>query len=737
MNSKKRRIRPAARLLETIGRDLIKDVYAAIVELVKNSYDADSPKAKISIRYDEIKKSLYISIEDNGHGMDYDTVINKWLVPATDDKLLRKRSSKGRVLQGRKGIGRFAAAVLGERVSMTTTRNGVTTSLMLDMNELSKVSFLDELEIELDTKNTADSNGTIILIEKENLSKEDVKNIWTSKQIRKLLVELRGLTAPDEVYQLAESQGFDIYHDSFEMELVFGDFPIDDYNNRKISITPFPVLELYDYRISGKIDAQGTANLYYGNQNISALPEEEIKIKVPIDIKNGQCYPGDIFIDIRVYDRDSDSIENIIKRGLKDPVTNEYVGKQEARRILDEYYGVGIYREQFKIRPYGEQSFDWLDLDKKRVQNPSLKIGHNQIVGFVYVRPEEVSGLQEKSARDGLMENGSYFGLISVVSQAIRELEVRRQNYRENAQKGGRGRTIEDQIDLLFDFNNTKQKISKEIGLLDITSTQRAQIESAVDKVLDFEKQKKLDFARKIRETIAIYQGQATLGKITHVLLHEGRKHIKYISETVPRVNKWAIQLASNTESELQERLADRCKKIISHTKGLEFLFKKIEPLSRTRRAPKKLLYIEKEIQSIFSIFSSEIDSENITYEMLFNQSDISVQANEMDFITIFSNLIENSVFWLSYNKNKEKNIKISAFKEGDNVIVVYQDNGPGFHGGSLELMFDPGYSMKPDGTGLGLALAGEAMSRIGGKIEAKSSDDGAVFELIFEGKQG
>ena len=122
------KIRPAARLLKTIGQDLIKDVYAAIVELVKNAYDADSPDAFIKFKYDEEKELLLIGVEDHGHGMSFDTVVNKWLVPATDDKLIRKRSEKGRVLQGRKGIGRFAAAILGERVLLETTSNGLTTS---------------------------------------------------------------------------------------------------------------------------------------------------------------------------------------------------------------------------------------------------------------------------------------------------------------------------------------------------------------------------------------------------------------------------------------------------------------------------------------------------------------------------------------------------------------------------------------------------------------------------------
>lgn len=734
MNEPKNIIRPAARLLKAIGQDLIKDVYAAIVELVKNAYDADSPDAIICFEYREDKQLLLIRVQDHGHGMSLRTVVEKWLVPATDDKLLRKRSEKGRVLQGRKGIGRFSAAILGERVLLETTSDGITTSLILDMEELDNIEFLDELELDVVTEETGKENGTTIEIEKEGISSEEVKSIWNPKQLRKLFVELRGLTAPEEVYKIASTQGFDIHNDAFEMELVFGDFPIEEYSNRKLRIDPFPVLDLFDYKISGKVSSTGKATLSFENQNVASIPPEKIQLEIPPDTQGEYQFPGEIFVDLRVYDRDPDSIENIIKRGLKDPDTGEFVGKLEARRILDEYYGVGVYREQFRIRPYGEQGFDWLDLDKKRVQNPSFRIGHNQIVGFIYVRPEEASGLQEKSARDGLIQNKYYEGLIFVVSQAIRELEARRFAYREKALRGGRSKSIEEDLNSLFDFDQTKGRISKELDDLGFPENQRKNFEEVVSKVLDSEKKKKSAYEKRIRETVAIYQGQATLGKITHVLLHEGRKHIKYISETVPRVKKWAKIIATKTDPDIEEKLNSRSEKLLAHSQGLSFLFKKIEPLARSKRSPKKTLKVEKEIENCFSIFQSEIEAEKIIYNIHLDTPELTISANEIDFITIFSNLIENSIFWLGHNNDDVKEILVTGTTKQSDLVIEFSDTGPGFQGGNLEMMFEPGYSMKPDGSGLGLALVGEAMSRVGGKIEAKRDDNGAMFEMIFEG---
>ena len=729
------RIRPAARLIRTIGQDLIKDVYAAIVELVKNSYDADSLNVLVRFNYNSSKMLLSISIEDHGVGMSLDTVVNKWLVPATNDKLLRKTSANGRALQGRKGIGRFAAGILGQQILLETTHNAKTTSLILDMEELEKTEYLDQVEIVVAESHSNHPDGTKIDIETSGVTSEEVASIWTSRQLRKLFIELRGLTAPEEIYQVAQEQGFTIRHDRFEIKLLFENFPIPEYSNREVTITPFPVLDLYDYRISGKVSSTGQALLTFHNNNVKAVTEE-ISLQIPLNATEAETFPGEIFVDIRAYDRDPDNIENIILRGMKDPDSGQYLGKQEAKKILDEYYGIGIYREQFKIRPYGDQSFDWLDLDKKRVQNPSFKIGHNQVIGFIYVRAEEHSGLQEKSARDGLVENSSYFGLTTVVSKVINELEGRRFAYRRKSLKGGRVRDHENDVDELFDFDQTKKNIAKELQNIGITSAQQKIIESAVGNALDAEAKKKTEYVRSIRETIAVYQGQANLGKITHVILHEGRKNIKYISETVPRISKWAVQLSKKYDSEIEKTLHDRSEKTLTHTKGLSFLFKKIDPLARTKRAPAKNLNLKSEIESAFLIYQSEIDDENITTTVNAQDPNVIIKANEIDLITVFSNLIENSIFWMRYNKNKKKIIDIEIFDDNGSTVVEFKDSGPGFQGGNLELMFEPGYSMKPNGLGLGLALVGNAMTRIGGSIEAKQADDGAIFEIVFKEKK-
>ena len=146
------KIRPAGRHLLTIGRDLIQDSYAAVVELVKNSYDADASRVEISFEANPKNQGLKISISDDGHGMSRDVVLNKWMVPSTDDKLKRGKSPNGRLMQGRKGIGRYAASILGDSMLLeTTSENSEQTTILVEWSDFNKAEFLDDVELLIDT----------------------------------------------------------------------------------------------------------------------------------------------------------------------------------------------------------------------------------------------------------------------------------------------------------------------------------------------------------------------------------------------------------------------------------------------------------------------------------------------------------------------------------------------------------------------------------------------------------
>ncbi len=395
--SEKLHIRPEARLIKSIGKDLIKDYYAAVTELVKNAYDADSEKINISISltkaniYEKEEDFLKFTIQDFGEGMSLQTIQKAWMVPATSYKLNKHFSSiKKRPLQGRKGIGRYASAILGDFLRIETTDiEGYTTIIEIDWTKFdsneSEQTYLDQIEIDYENEKTGLPHGTKIEIYSKVIEKVDEKTQktirkinWSKKDRDILLKELRNLLSPIEK---------DTNEDNFNIKLSYEGLSEFGLIDESLDIEPFPLVELYDYRISGTINNYGIVNLYYQNQNFQESNEHisfHFETEDPI---NDLC--GNIDIDLRVFDLEPEAIQGLINRGLKDPVTNDYLGKREARALLNDYVGIGIYRNLFRIRPYGDSNYDWLELNQKRVNNPTVKLSTNQIVGFISIESED------------------------------------------------------------------------------------------------------------------------------------------------------------------------------------------------------------------------------------------------------------------------------------------------------------------------------------------------------------
>lgn len=708
------KIRPSSRIISTLGKDLIKDVYAAIIELVKNSYDADSKSVNIILKYDKKNNLLKTIVEDKGHGMSLKTITDIWLVPATSDKLIRKRSPKGRILQGKKGIGRYAAGILGDLLLVESTDSNLNLSrILVDFDEITNSEFLSDIDILIETGLKGNNSGVIMDITLSEAKESDVLELWDAQQLEKLELELKKLKSP-----LVKNT-----EDKFEITLEYKDLPFRNSKNEIIYLTekktidPLPILDYYDYRIHGEIDNTGKAIIYYYNQNMESLKEE--KIELQINLKNNQQYCGNIKLDYRVFDRDPESIDRLLNRGLK----SFSLGKTEAKKLLDSMYGIGIYRDIFRIRPYGDQDYDWLDLDKDRVQNPSYAIGMNQIIGFIEIENENFSGLYEKSARDGLIENSNFLALQFMAKEVLEKiLQPKRFNFRQQAGRGRKVKNISERIDNLFDFNTIKEKV-KSLGL-------NKSNEEKVIKIIQQEQKNKEKDLEEIKNTIAVYQGQVTLGKMTDVLLHEGRKSIRYLKEQLPRINKWNKDFLENHDEELMKDIELRSNNTLSHVFNLRNLFKRIEPLSIGRLPNKKETNIYDSIQNALLVYESKFKEQKIH---IYNEIDkaLILYAREYDIYTAFINFIENSLYWLENSNIENKFIKFSSKNALTTVLITMYDNGPGISSEYANSVFEPGFSLK-NGTGLGMPIAAEALKRSNANVLIGEVDKGTILYIEF-----
>jgi histidine kinase/DNA gyrase B/HSP90-like ATPase len=200
--------KPRARIIRTIGDQLISGPEAAVIELVKNAHDADASFARVTFIPPLEGENGKIIVEDDGHGMTFSDIQEKWMEPATTDKLERGMSPKGRPMLGSKGIGRFAAAKLGNNLEVLTTAVDPATGAIqttripvLDWSKFETTKYLSEIEFPVETLVSDRPTGTLLII-------TNLRDKWTEDGLTRLHREMRRLISPVDS---PDEQKFRIY----------------------------------------------------------------------------------------------------------------------------------------------------------------------------------------------------------------------------------------------------------------------------------------------------------------------------------------------------------------------------------------------------------------------------------------------------------------------------------------------------------------------------------------------
>lgn len=702
-------IRPAGRHVLTIGEDLIQDQCAALVELVKNAYDADSESVEIS--FSRITdESILIKILDQGYGMSAEDIVNKWLVPSTTNKLNSRISPAGRTMQGCKGIGRYSASILGNEFEIRSiTSDGICNSVKLNWKTFRESEYLDQVNVKVHSERTTENKGTLISV----IASGNQADYWNEKNIQKLRYALKRLVSPKDIKGKEEI---------FEIRLSFEDFFEDEELNVEEVIEAFPIMDFYDYRISGTVFKEGNAVLEYETQKLDNTTKEKIAFEC------GETGCGDLIFDIRVYDRENDSIDRLIRRGLKDNRTGNYISRIEAKELINSVNGVGVYRNGFRIRPLGDPDFDWLKLNQKRIQNPSRKIGSDQVTGYVHIQSEALSQLEEKSARDGLKENEAYERLKEITNQVIVLLETRRFELRRKLGLSAPKKKIERQLAGLYDYSKLKKSVRESLESAGMSQSAIG----TVEKLICEEEVRNNETVEEIRKTIAIYQGQATIGKIINIVLHEGRRPLNYFKGQIKNLQYYNKKFVESNDVSTAKKIIGLSEGFAENAQIFVRLFGKIDPLAAKRRENKKLFGMKEVLEGVVAVFESQLLKEEIEVKISCSE-EIKFDGWKQDFYTIFTNLIDNSIYWIVEKQSPNRLIRISVSNSEDEFIVDYCDSGPGISVDLLEseIIFEPDFSTKIDGgSGLGLAIAGEAAERNNLELLAVQSDEGAHFIL-------
>jgi signal transduction histidine kinase len=705
-------LRPRARLLRTLGEELISNEVVAVIELVKNAYDADATRVLIRFTPPLERGNGCIEVIDNGHGMDLDTVRTVWMEPATPSKrgnVRRSEHFKRRYL-GEKGIGRFASSRLADELEVVSRTDGDSKEVyaVFDWRQFDdEKKYLDEILIlwEKRTSSEIRADGTIDLLWKSDkklplahkrghgtiLRMSGLKQHWEARQFEDLRRGLARLISPKATKD----------EEDFEVELGLP----SEFAEFSSKVEPPIILKHPHYVVRGSVNADGSFKLTYkvlaegieevskgrffrvknakGRFEFRGLEDgQDAKDDKPSETRAIEC--GTIELELRIWDRDE--LGNVVQK------THSTI--QDIRRDLDAVAGINIYRDNFRVLPYGEPKDDWLRLDIRRVQNPTLRLSNNQIYGVVNITADGNPQLRDQSNREGIDENQALADLRELMTAVLSRLETMRYVHRPRVKKG---RPVGG---LFAGFNLTP--------LAEYIAKQLPDDKSAKELVEKTE----AEFGSQLKEiqvVLARYQRLATLGQLIDHVLHEGRQPIASINNESD-LGISDAQRAEQISREVAQRLTGRFTTIRKQGDILATAFRRMEPFGGRRRGRPSKLYLEEIIRDGFAVFGNDTDRLKVKTTLPRTETLVSVDPAEIQEVII--NLLQNSLYWLEQVSETKREIAVKVERKGpDHVEILFSDSGPGVPPENRELIFEPYFSTKPEGVGLGLSIAGEIVT--------------------------
>jgi len=756
------RFKVSSALKNIIGSDLINDDFIAVFELVKNSYDAHA--TRVEIYFENINTpNGKIIIKDNGKGMNYNDLINKWLFVAYSAKKdgteedtfdYRDKIKTKRAYAGAKGIGRFSCDRLGSNLYLETIKqepNAKCEVLITDWHkfegdlkdEFINVSVLHET---IGTSNFDLVNGTVLEI-------TNLKSAWDREKLLKLKDALAKLINPNTQKQ----------NDTFTISLFVdselnADKKEDDYRNivnGEIKNLIFETLDLKTTKITSRVHSE-----------VENTIETELHEGGKLVYKITEVNPLKSLYNI-------DFVIYFLNRSAKLTFSRR-MGIQPV-----EYGHIFMYKNGLRVYPYGERAEDPLNMDNRKAQGYNRYLGTREVIGFISINDPN-DDLRETSSRgDGLIKTKAYNDLIEWFYTTLRRLE----KYGIEIISWGNDLSSEDYIqldnadkqfalkELISNLTKSKGIVSFETGpeifkMLDQKQQKSARTSlSNLTKDLESDEFDKDEILRQIRQVetdlILLKQVKEEAEAEAFEKLIENEELNKEIDKITAEVlfDKSIIGREKKDFLSLQHQIIHSAGNI---TWSLDYLIDLINSDAPKEKLIDNIKDISLEVQRVVSAsryvtnagFNTE--AEKITKDIVqfINEYVINIYTPADSFIhqkrpikivvednkvvqkvmkfrpfeitIILDNLFSNS------RKAKSTEINLRWSKDEENLILLFKDNGDGIPTEIQNKIFDFRYS-NSEGSGIGLYHVRDLLNKYNATIEVNTNVKvGVEFILKF-----
>jgi hypothetical protein len=393
-----------ANIIRRIGRESISNPIVAILELAKNAYDEDATKVEVSFQKVE-SSSGTIEIEDNGNGMTEEDLRSKWCALATDNKERHPVSARlKRRKIGEKGLARFAQECLAERVVMISKPKGQNWMYTAVVNWDDFLSPHRIWDVSIPLKRSRKDKNEHGL----KLTLSGLRTRWDSTAVDGVRRNLQTIFNP-----LSPLRKFRVHFESPE-------FPPEGEPFKRGALR----LAVFQFRARLARNSQVLYELTDFRRSKPTRRTWQKRISPGI-----RCGP----VDFRLYFYYRDYTKYV-----PTPRDETYFGK--VRDFLNRWHGIRVYRDRFRVMPYGELGNDWLGLDDLRVQ-ASTYPGNDQVFGVLSIGRRTNPSLVDTATREALIENFALRDLLRFLRFSIDEF-VSVKNHLEGRTRGKKPKTI-------------------------------------------------------------------------------------------------------------------------------------------------------------------------------------------------------------------------------------------------------------------------------------------------------
>ncbi len=671
-----------------LGLELVGKQETAVAELVKNGYDADATRVDLFFENVE-REGGKLTIRDDGHGMTRAQLVNGFMRISTRDKVDNPRSPQyGRQRAGRKGIGRFAAQRLGAHLVILTQTADANHALKveIDWENYSADRDIGSITNRIMDVEKLSQHGTTLVI-------DILRDAWTEAEIKRSFRYITDLLQPFPLAQQArasdEDPGFKARFYKKERDQVIA--IVDE--KKAIFEHALAVIE-------GRVDSAGNG---FWSLLSRKYPDYEEKDRPLLNQKNGGAKPFTTIKGTAV------SFKAYFFLVTDDCVPK--LAKGPIEEVLRKSGGIRLYRNGFRVPPYGEPFDDWLGIDASHKVKEIPPVRNNRFIGIVEVFDPEGICFEETSSREGLVENDAFAQLRAFVFQSlesgIRVIKEARSKDPRRKKTNKPSSNLTDEVMSIINELDTHQAAGKDATKQNDLSERIFALGQTAQELLDEN---------------SLLRILASMGLAIAEFTHEIRHILAAIFANMARLEPLLIRHEQAQDATDSMKLGLSSLRSYTHYFDAAIsdnVFRELQPLE-----------LRDVVHAFLSVVEPALERDHIhVHGPIFDGYDLFTRPmHKSEWASILFNLFTNAVKAIR-RAGREGKLSLAGGRIDDMIFLDFSDNGDGIPEEYCDRIFNAffttssaptAYASESEqliGTGLGLKIVKDIVEALEGEI--------------------